>query len=202
MRLIVLIALAAGLSACAPRTFDPTNEWELLREFRDRSGAVQVEGERMRWVRVLRMDPDSSSWVDTRAGTFRVVPTRDVRRIQRNETAGVGARRGAMFSMAVASVLAVPLIVSDREGWGALLGTFMLGSSAVTGAAFGAIIPMPTTFRPRPPAVADTAVALGPRHVPRTVTPEPFPGAFLVVSDSARALPQAVGYALPAGLVP
>lgn len=164
-QILAVLLTATTLCACAPgtRTFDPADEWVLEREFNGRPVTLFLENGRRVRADALRMDPDSSSWVDRDTGTFEVVPTADIVRIQRIETTGESvarsARQGA-FSGAVAGGLLGFFVGSalgdaGAAGAGGIIVALWGGlDGAVVGAAVGLIAPRTRQYEAvRPPPV-------------------------------------------------
>lgn len=189
MRLLLLLSVL--LSACAPgtRVFDPSDEWTLAREFSGRSALVGLDDGRAVRVRAVRMDPDSSSWVNVDTGAFEVVPTSGIVRITRPATAGEGvvrgAGQGAIAGAVVGGTLGLLFVSAFQDGSGAVplvLAITVFGAldGAAMGALVGLILPGARTY------VAAPAPADGPgegANVGRGVLRPDLPALGLRASD-------------------
>lgn len=125
-------------------------------------GVLTLTDGRRVLVEGLRMDPDTTSWVDPRTGDLRLVATPFVAEVEARDrrgailkTAGVGALVAAAAGAALGVALCADLGCGDETLTGALaLGALAAPSGALWGGVIGAVAdPVHRwTFEPAPAA--------------------------------------------------
>ena len=120
MRLPLLLAMLAALAGCTHTRPADLASAETRAEINARAErghpVLHLVGRRGRQVRALRLEADTTTWIDKKTGELRAAPTADVEAVAFRRD-GYGALEGLGVGVAVGAALGAYIGATDGDGF-------------------------------------------------------------------------------------
>lgn len=120
MRFALLLAALAALTGCTHTRPADLASAATRAEINARAErgypVLHLAGQRGRQVRALRLEADTTTWIDKKTGEFRAAPTADVAAVAFRRD-GYGALEGIGIGVAVGATLGAVIGATDGDGF-------------------------------------------------------------------------------------